>query len=136
MSEQQKKQNGPGRPKTIIDKVQFEKLCEMQCTELEICAWFRCSDETLNKWCKKTYKKTFQESFAMLRAGGKASLRRKQWNLADTNPSMAIFLGKNYLNQCDDPRKYAKDETTEDKIDRFIDALTDKFHSKDDDDES
>lgn len=125
-----------GRPKIIIDQDQFENLCKMQCTELEICAWFRCSDETLNTWCKKTYKKTFCECFATFREGGKISLRRSQWRLAETNPSMAIFLGKNYLNQCDDPRKYAKDETTEDKIDRFIDALTDKFHSKDDDDES
>ena len=29
------------------------------------------------------------------------SLRRKQWNLAETNASMAIFLGKQFLGQTD-----------------------------------
>lgn len=123
-----------GRKKIPIDQVQFEQLCRMQCTEVEICAWFGCSDETLNTWCKKTYKKTFRQTFAEKREGGKISLRRSQWRLAETNPSMAIFLGKNYLGQSDDPRKYAKEETTEDKIDRFIDALTTTLTTTGDDD--
>ena len=32
---------------------------------------------------------------------GKTSLRRNQWRLAETNPTMAIWLGKQYLNQTD-----------------------------------
>lgn len=123
-----------GRPTIQIDQRNFEELCKMQCTEMEIAGFFRCSDETLNKWCKKTYKKTFEECFAILRQGGKASLRRTQWRLAETNPSMAIFLGKNYLGQCDDPLKYQKDETTEDKLGRFIDVLTDVITSDTDTD--
>ena len=118
-----------GRPTIQIDKKSFEELCKMQCTELEIAGFFGCSDETLNKWCKKTYKKTFEQCFAILRQGGKASLRRTQWRLAETNAAMAIFLGKNYLNQADDPMKYQKDETTEDKLGRFIDVLTDVITS-------
>ena len=118
-----------GRPRIAIDQAQFENLCKMQCTETEICAWFNCCDETLNTWCKKTYKKTFEQCFAIFREGGKISLRRSQWKLAETNPSMAIFLGKNYLNQSDDPRKYERDETTEDKLDKFLDVLTDAMTS-------
>lgn len=125
-----------GRPTIQIDQHNFEELCKMQCTEMEIAGFFGCSDETLNKWCKKTYKKTFEECFAIFRQGGKASLRRTQWKLAETNPSMAIFLGKNYLNQCDDPRKYQKDETTEDKLDKFLDTLTSAFTDEDDDNET
>lgn len=117
--------NKGGRPKIQIDQKSFEELCKMQCTELEIAGFFGCSDETLNKWCKKTYKKTFQECFEVFRQGGKASLRRTQWLMAEHNAAMAIFLGKNYLGQSDDPMKYAKDETTEDKLGRFIDVLTD-----------
>lgn len=124
-----------GRRKIIIDQQQFENLCKMQCTEVEICAWFGCCDETLNTWCKKTYKRTFRECFSIFREGGKISLRRAQWNLAQTNPSMAIFLGKNYLNQSDDPRRYEREETTEDKIDRFIDVLTDVLTDSDEDDD-
>ena len=124
-----------GRPRIQIDQSQFENLCKMQCTETEICAWFNCCDETLNTWCKKTYKKTFEQCFAIFREGGKISLRRSQWKLAETNPSMAIFLGKNYLNQSDDPRKYQRDETTEDKLDKFLDVLTDAMTVGDDSDE-
>ena len=121
--------NKGGRPKIQIDQKSFEELCKMQCTELEIAGFFGCSDETLNKWCKKTYKKTFQECFEIFRQGGKASLRRTQWLMAEHNAAMAIFLGKNYLGQADDPQKYAKDETTEDKLGRFIDVLTDVITS-------
>ena len=32
---------------------------------------------------------------------GKISLRRKQWQLAEKSASMAIWLGKQYLNQRD-----------------------------------
>lgn len=124
-----------GRRKTIIDQNVFEKLCKMQCTEMEICSWFECSDETLNSWCKRTYKKTFEQVFAEKREGGKVSLRRTQWKLAETNTSMAIFLGKNYLGQSDDPRRYAREETTEDKIDRFIDVLTDAMTTGGDDED-
>ena len=125
-----------GRPTIQIDQHSFEELCKMQCTELEIAGFFGCSDETLNKWCKKTYKRTFEECFAVLRQGGKASLRRTQWRLAETNAAMVIFLGKNYLNQADDPMKYQKDETTEDKLGRFIDVLTDVIISDTDSDTS
>ena len=121
--------NKGGRPKIQIDQKSFEELCKMQCTELEISGFFGCSDETLNKWCKKTYKKTFQECFEVFRQGGKASLRRTQWLMAEHNAAMAIFLGKNYLGQADDPQKYAKDESTEDKLGRFIDVLTDAITS-------
>lgn len=117
--------NKGGRPKIQIDQKSFEELCKMQCTELEICGFFGCCDETLNKWCKKTYKKTFQECFEVFRQGGKASLRRTQWLMAEHSAAMAIFLGKNYLGQADDPQKYAKDESTEGKLGRFIDVLTD-----------
>ena len=35
-----------GRPLKEIDKVQFEKLCNLQCTLLEIAGFFNCSDDT------------------------------------------------------------------------------------------
>lgn len=91
-----------GRPAKEIKQEQFEELCKMQCTEEEICAVFNVSDETLNKWCKNTYGKTFLEVFKEKRTGGKASLRRSQWKLAETNATLAIWLGKQYLGQRDE----------------------------------
>lgn len=96
-----------GRPKTQIDQRQFEVACGFQCTEEEICDLFGCCEDTLNSWCKETYKDengkpmTFSEVFKQKRNRGKASLRRSQFQLSKKNATMAIFLGKQYLNQRD-----------------------------------
>ena len=90
-----------GRPVKEIDRKTFESLCAIQCTYEEICSVLDVNDKTLTKWCKKTYGKSFSEIFGIKRQNGKASLRRMQWKLAEKNPSMAIFLGKNILNQRD-----------------------------------
>lgn len=92
-----------GRPRKQIDKIMFEKLCLIQCTQEEMCAVFACDENTLNAWCRRTYKKSFSEVFREKRGFGKVSLRRKQWQLAESSTAMAIFLGKNYLGQSDDP---------------------------------
>ena len=89
------------RPKKEIDKRQFENLCKLQCTEIEVCSFFDITDKTLARWCKETYNKRFSEVFREKRAMGKISLRRKQWQLAEKNATMAIFLGKQFLGQTD-----------------------------------
>lgn len=90
-----------GRPKIVIDKVQFEKLCSIQCTETEIADFFDCCEDTLNYWCKDTYDKTFSDISKIKSAPGKISLRRAQFKIAEKNPTMAIWLGKQYLGQRD-----------------------------------
>lgn len=90
-----------GRPRAKINQEEFEKLCSLQCTKLEICAWFNVTDKTLEAWCKRTYKKGFSEIFSEKRGIGKISLRRAQFQLAKKNAAMAIFLGKNWLCQSD-----------------------------------
>ena len=99
-----------GRPMKQIDKVQFEKLCALQCTEEEICGFLDVTDKTLEKWCQKEYKAHFSEVFRQKRGAGKVSLRRNQWRLAEKNSNMAIWLGKQYLGQRDMP---TQDSTTE-----------------------
>lgn len=90
-----------GRPKKEIDIEQFEKLCGLQCTEEEVASFFNCSVDTIERFCKRNYKHTFAEVFKDKRGIGKISLRRHQWKLAEKYPSMAIFLGKQYLDQTD-----------------------------------
>lgn len=90
-----------GRPRIIIDKKLFESLCGLQCTREEIANCLNCNKDTLEKWCKTEYGKTFSLVFAEKRARGKVSLRRMQWKLAEKSPAMAIFLGKNFLGQSD-----------------------------------
>lgn len=90
-----------GRPRKEIKQKEFENLCGIQCTKLEICAFFDVTDKTLESWCKRTYHAGFSEVFAQKRGMGKISLRRKQWQLAEKSASMAIWLGKQYLDQRD-----------------------------------
>lgn len=90
-----------GRPKIEIDKKQFKSLCGMQCTLVEIADFFNCSEDTVERWCQRTFKKTFADTFKSFSGVGKISLRRKQFKLAEKSAAMAIFLGKQYLDQRD-----------------------------------
>ena len=87
------------RPRFVIDKEQFEKLCSIQCTLEEIAGFFGCSEDTIERWCERTYKERFADIYAKKRGLGKISLRRSQFRMAETNPTMAIWLGKQYLGQ-------------------------------------
>lgn len=84
-----------------ISRSLFENLCSIQCTKEEICAVLEVSEKTLNSWCNNVYGENFSLVFNEKREYGKSSLRRTQWKLAEKNPTMAIFLGKQYLGQRD-----------------------------------
>ena len=90
------------RPRIEIDKDEFEKLCGLFCTLEEIAGFFDCSEDTIERWCKRTYKESFAETFKKKSTIGKISLRRNQFKLSKKSAPMAIFLGKNYLGQRDD----------------------------------
>lgn len=100
-----------------INQKQFEQACAMQCTETEICALFDVCEKTLNGWCNRTYKKNFSQVFAEKRELGKISLRRSQWKQAETNPTMAIWLGKQYLGQKDNKDITVRQSISQDAID-------------------
>ena len=89
------------RKKIEIDLEQFKKLCNLQCTLKEIAGFFDCSEDTIERWCKRTFKKRFNEVFNDYSAQGKISLRRSQFKLAEKSAAMAIWLGKQYLGQRD-----------------------------------
>ena len=88
-----------GRPKIEIDEEQFKGLCSIQCTLAEIAGWFKCSEDTIERWCKRELKMSFAEAYKKFSVGGKISLRRNQFRMAEHNPTMAIWLGKQYLGQ-------------------------------------
>lgn len=84
-----------GRPKKVIDYQTVEKLASIQCTQEEIANFLDLSVRTLQRdeeFCR-LYKKG--------QDNGKMSLRRIQFKHAEKSPSMAIFLGKQYLGQKD-----------------------------------
>lgn len=94
MSGEEEKNLG-GRPKKEIDYATVEKLASIMCTQEEIASFLDISVRTLlrdERFCQ-IYKKGMDQ--------GKMSLRRKQFGMSDTNPTMAIWLGKQYLGQSD-----------------------------------
>lgn len=90
------------RPRIEIDQKQFENLCGLQCTLKEIAGFFNCSEDTIERWCKRTYKESFADVYEKKSSEGKISLRRAQKKLAEKSAAMAIFLGKQILGQKDD----------------------------------
>lgn len=84
-----------------INKSQFEALCRIMCTKEEIADIFEVDADTLNAWCKKIYGDTFSVVYKKKSAKGKMSLRRYQFEQAKKNPTLAIWLGKQWLGQSD-----------------------------------
>ena len=99
-------------------KEDFEKLCAMQCTEEEICAWFDVTDKTLSGWCQRTYGTGFSEVYDKKREVGKISLRRAQFRLAEKSAAVAIWLGKQYLGQRDSVQ--FEDKESIDRLDMIL----------------
>ena len=125
------------RPQIQIDKKDFESLLVIQCSLEEVTAFFDnklggCSSDTIERWCKRTYKDehgksmSFADVAAKKRALGKISIRRNQFELSKKNAAVAIWLGKQYLGQRDTPESTEKNEGM---LSDLIDGL------KNDDDE-
>lgn len=111
------------RPRIKIDKKQFEKLCSIQCTLEEIAGFFDCSSDTIERWCEREYKERFAEVFSKKRGIGKISLRRYQFSMAEKNPTMAIWLGKQYLGQTDkqEVSVSSQDDNTIKEMEQYFD---------------
>ena len=84
-----------------IDWIEFDKLCALQCPITEIAGWYNCSIATIEEKVKAAHGVRFREYYEQKRGVGKVALRRAQFNMALKNPTMAIWLGKNWLEQCD-----------------------------------
>lgn len=94
------------RPRKQIDKKDFESLLTIQCSLAEVTAFFDhklngCSEDTIERWCKRTYKKSFAEVSAIKKELGKISIRRAQFRMMERNPAALIWVSKQYLGQTD-----------------------------------
>ena len=83
-----------GRPLLKIDPAEIEKLAAIGCTTSEIAAFLNCSKDTIEK--------RFSAVLQKGRENMKSSIRRMQYETAaGGNPTMQIWLGKQYLGQTD-----------------------------------
>lgn len=92
-----------GRPRKELDVKLFETLCLYQCTQEEIAAKMEMDADTLALRVKEVYGKRFSEVFKEKKKAGTISLRAAQFQKAikEKNPTMQIWLGKQYLGQTD-----------------------------------
>ena len=88
-----KAKNKGGRPKIKIDFALVESLAKIFCTQEEIATVVGCSLSTL------AHNAEFLHVYKIGQQHAKSSLRRYQFKMAETSPAMAIWLGKQYLNQ-------------------------------------
>lgn len=93
--------NNGGRPKKPIDWKEAEKLCQLQCSQLEIADWFHVSTDTLSRRLKEEKDMSFAGFFSLHRVQGKIALRRNLFKLSERYPQAAIFLAKNWLGMKD-----------------------------------
>lgn len=104
-----------GRPRKEINWDIFEELCQIHCTQQEIASVFHVERHTLSEKVQEHYGECYSTIYQRYMEGGKASLRRHQFNLSKNNANMAIYLGKQYLGQRD-PDYQDKSESLADDI--------------------
>lgn len=93
------------------EKKTFRSLCQIMCTEDEVCAVMDLTPADLEREVDAAFGVTvphdgnrlsFHDAFAAFSAGGRVSIRRKQYELAmDGDRAMLTWLGKQYLGQSD-----------------------------------
>ena len=98
--QQQKKR---GRPQKLQPDEQTLKtlsgLARIQCTTKEAAAVLEVSEQTFFAFLERY--KNARETWDNGKEYGKSSLKRNQFRMSETNPAMAIWLGKQYLGQSD-----------------------------------
>ena len=103
--------NKGGRPRYEIDYKTLDGLCGILCTGEEIASILEIDYDTLNRALKRDGNIGFADYLKKKSATGKASLRRNQFKLAQKlNPTMLIWMGKQFLNQTDQVIQHTNQE--------------------------
>jgi hypothetical protein len=101
--ENQPEPRGRGRPHALTDDDATLKtlsgLARIQCTTKEAAAVLGVSKQTFFDFLDRSLKA--RQAWEFGQETGRASLRRTQFNLAEKNAAMAIWLGKQWLDQKD-----------------------------------
>ena len=87
----------------LIDKQKFESLVRLGLSHEELIQFFMINSGQLWQWIKLTYNtRTPLVLLKKIRVEGKVDFLLKQRKLAEKNPSMSIWFGKNYYDQKDE----------------------------------
>lgn len=89
----------------------------------DYCSVMVITAQELDSWCKRTYGHGFSEVFRQKREAGKISLRRAQFQLAQKNANMAIWLGKQYLDQKDEAKLETESRISIDPLSKSLEEM-------------
>jgi hypothetical protein len=95
--------NKGGRPLKIINKELFEDICEYFEHKSWIADALGVDEDTLHKWVLREYKMSFSQYLRQKKRRADFELLKDQRELSKTNPAMAIWLGKQRLDQKENP---------------------------------
>jgi len=85
-----------------IDKDKFEATVHLGLSTEEICDFFMINTSQLWSWIKQAYNtRSPMVTLKKIRVEGKMEFLASQRRLAQKNPAMAIWFGKNYYDQTD-----------------------------------
>jgi hypothetical protein len=117
--------NPNGRPEKPIDWIKFEKMCAILCTPDEIASIIGVSKPVLYERALKHYGEDFPTVYKRHTDGGRCSLRRHQFKQAEKSAAMAIWLGKQWLDQKETPQEYVVAEDTIKNFEGLMNKLGD-----------
>ena len=107
---------GPGRPRKELDENLIESLASIGCTNEEIAGIAGCTEKTLAG--------NYYDLLKKGRNAAKMSLRRKQFQLAQTGDrTMLIWLGKQMLGQSEKVKQVTSTEEIKEYNPRYLEAL-------------
>lgn len=91
-----------GRPRLEIDKEQLEALCRLNPTLKDTAAFFKCSQATIDRYCKEFGYNDFEDCRQKNMVHTRLNVVRKALKMVeDGNPAMVIFALKNLCNWSD-----------------------------------
>lgn len=122
--------------KIDIDKGQFIAMVSVFATKEQVCQFFHCSLEYINRWCNKTFKEEFGKRVSFIdvaqkyRVSTTTSIKQKQLKVAlkKEDPKMLIHLGINYCGQTRDGEVGVSDQSKLEEIDPFTKSILESLN--------
>lgn len=105
-----KKTGAVGRPRIEIDWEMMRLYAMAHCTLEEVAFFFNCSEDTIERACKREQKMSFADFFRTHRAGGKISVRRALFQMAHKVPRTMEFWCINHLGMTNKPDSAVGDQ--------------------------
>lgn len=119
-----------GRPKKNLTPKEWDSvkyMCMIHCTGEEIAGVMQMDYDTLNRNCKDKYGYPISEYIKRNQANGKMSLRRAQWKSAESgNPTMLVWLGKQWLGQREQVEMISSNDETIEEMAQYFKSMKEK----------